>query len=265
MTPDEERQQALDAPSRASTAPAAIQLHGLSLSYRDREVVQRLSGRFEQGSLTAVVGPNGAGKTSLLSALGGALQPTGGRIDWADGLRRRLAWLPQHTAIEQGIPLMVADLVGLGAWAQIGVWKALGKLGEGRVAQALDEVGLAGQGRRLIGELSAGQLQRALFARVLMQDARLILLDEPFNAVDTRTTDDLLKVVARWHGEGRTVVAVLHDLEQARSHFPEALLMARQCIAWGPSSEVLTPVHLRAAYGIAAAWDDVGLTTQEAA
>jgi zinc/manganese transport system ATP-binding protein len=110
--------------------------------------------------------------------------------------------------------------------------------------------------RRPIGALSAGQLQRALFARVLMQDAQLILLDEPFNAVDARTTLDLLNILRRWHAEGRTVVAVLHDLEQVRTHFGHALLLARQCIACGSTAAVLTQDNLARARKLAESWGD---------
>ncbi len=117
-------------------------------------------------------------------------------------------------------------------------------------------MGLAGFERRPIGALSAGQFQRVLFARMLLQDARLILLDEPFTAIDARTTADLLEVVRRWHGERRTVVAVLHDLDQVRAHFPETLLLAREPVAWGPTGEALGPANLLRARAMAEAWDD---------
>jgi zinc/manganese transport system ATP-binding protein len=122
--------------------------------------------------------------------------------------------------------------------------------------RALDAVGLGGFGKRPVGSLSAGQFQRVLFARMLLQDARVILLDEPFAALDARTTADLLDVVARWHGERRTVVAVLHDLDQVRAHFPHTLLLARDPVAWGPTADVLTDAHLARARAMAEAWDD---------
>jgi zinc/manganese transport system ATP-binding protein len=120
----------------------------------------------------------------------------------------------------------------------------------------LAAVGLTGLEQRPIGTLSAGQLQRALFARVLLQDAQLILLDEPFNAIDARTTLDLLSILRGWHEEGRTVIAVLHDLEQVRAHFGNALLLARQCIACGTTAAVLTPDNLARARRMAEHWED---------
>jgi zinc/manganese transport system ATP-binding protein len=97
-----------------------------------------------------------------------------------------------------------------------------------------------------------------LFARLLLQDATVILLDEPFTAIDARTTRDLLDLVCRWHGEGRTVITVLHDFEQVRMYFPEALLLAREPIAWGPTETVLSPANLLRARSMAECWENVG-------
>jgi zinc/manganese transport system ATP-binding protein len=240
-----------------------IELHNLTVAHRGHPAVRHLSGSFEAGSLTAIVGPNGAGKSSLMSAIAGQLAPAQGEVRCSAG--HRIAWLPQQALLDCSVPLDVADLVALGAWARIGSSRALTAGLHERVDAALAAVGLAGFQQRLIGELSAGQLQRALFARVLMQDAPVILLDEPFNAIDARTTADLLVLVRRWHGEGRTVIAVLHDLEQVRAHFDRALLLARRCIAWGPTAEVLSAEHLLQARRMAEAWDDDASECREAA
>ena len=117
-----------------------------------------------------------------------------------------------------------------------GLFGGIGKAARDEIEQALAAVGLDGFENRPIGTLSGGQMQRVLFARVLLQDARLILLDEPFNAIDAKTTADLMALVRRWHGEGRTVLAVLHDMELVRAHFPETLLLARGPVAWGPTA-----------------------------
>lgn len=233
-----------------------IELRNLTVAYRGHPAVHHVSGVFEQGSLTAIVGPNGAGKSSLLGAIAGQLTPAEGEIALAPGLRQRMAWLPQQALVDRSVPLEVADLVALGAWADIGSTRAVTAALQGRVDAALDAVGLVGFQHRLLGELSAGQLQRALFARVLMQDAPVILLDEPFNAIDARTTADLLALVARWHAQSRTVIAVLHDLDQVRANFQRTLLLARRCIAWGPTVEVLDAEHLLHARRMAEAWDD---------
>jgi zinc/manganese transport system ATP-binding protein len=125
-------------------------------------------------------------------------------------------------------------------------------------SEALAAVGLEGFERRHIGTLSAGQFQRVLFARLMLQDAKVILLDEPFTAIDAKTTRDLLDIVLRWNDDGRTVIAVLHDFEQVRAHFPSTLLLARRQIAWGPTAETLTSANLMDAKAMAEAWPEIG-------
>lgn len=242
-----------------------IELRNLTVAYRGHPAVHHVSGCFEPGSLTAIVGPNGAGKSSLLGAIAGRLVPAQGQVALQGSARQCMAWLPQQAQIDRSVPLEVADLVLLGAWGEMGSTRAVTPDLLQRVDTALAAVGLAGFQHRLIGELSAGQLQRALFARVLLQDAPVILLDEPFNAIDARTTADLLAVVARWHAESRTVIAVLHDLAQVRAHFDRTLLLARRCIAWGPTAEVLSAEHLMQARRMAEAWDDDAPRCREAA
>ncbi|WP_304304268.1 metal ABC transporter ATP-binding protein [Pseudacidovorax intermedius] len=238
----------------AQTCP--IRLQDLTVAYRGHPAVHHVSGDFMAGALTAIVGPNGAGKTTLLNAIMGRLRPSTGRVELAAHCAGRIAWLPQQAEIDRAFPLQVFDLVAMGLWRQIGSFGRLRATHREAIVAALQTVGLGGFERRNIGELSAGQFQRVLFARTLLQDAPVILLDEPFNAVDARTTDDLLAVVQGWRAEGRTVIAVLHDMAQVRAHFDEALLLARRRVAWGPVGEVLQPAHLASARHMAQAWDE---------
>jgi zinc/manganese transport system ATP-binding protein len=235
----------------AATGPA---LHGLTVSYRGHPAVHHVSGRFAPAALTAVIGPNGAGKSTLLGALSGAIAHFEGRIERDPA--QRVAWLPQAADLDRGFPVRVDEMVSLGLWSKTGSFRGLDAGDRQRVSQALAAVGLAGFERRWLGELSAGQVQRVLFARVLLQDAGLILLDEPFNAIDARTTADLLQLLTRWRDEGRTVVAVLHDLEQVRAHFDHCLLLAREAVAWGPTAEVLRAENLFRARQMSEAWDE---------
>jgi zinc/manganese transport system ATP-binding protein len=170
--------------------------------------------------------------------------------------RQRIAYLPQQAEIDRAFPITVADTVSLGLWNEIGVFGALtGPLRE-RTAAALAAVGLEGVTRRSVGALSAGQLQRVLFARLLLQDAPVILLDEPFAAIDERTTADLLVLIHRWHEERRTVIAVLHDIELVRRNFPMTLLLARELVDWGPTHQALTSEALQRARRMAQSWSD---------
>ena len=170
--------------------------------------------------------------------------------------RERMAYLPQVSDIDRGFPIDVRDCVLLGCWGKAGAWGAVTSAMLGQVDAALHRVGLEGFERRGIGSLSSGQLQRVLFARLLVQDAELILLDEPFNAIDAKTTAALLALVQQWQRQQRTVIAVLHDDALVRQYFPATLLLARELVGWGATSEVLTEANLQRARAMAEAWDE---------
>jgi zinc/manganese transport system ATP-binding protein len=238
-----------------TAAACAIRFDNVTLGYGRHPAVHHLRGEIPGGSLTAVVGPNGAGKSTLLKAIVGTLRPLDGRIDLSAGPRTRIAYLPQAAELDKTFPLSVYDLVAMGLWARTGLFGGAGRKDRARIEEALAAVGLTGFERRPIGTLSGGQMQRALFARLLLQDAPVILLDEPFTAIDARTTADLLDLVRRWHAEARTVVAVLHDLDVVERVFPKALLMAREAVAWGDTGEVLKPENLLRARRMIEAFD----------
>lgn len=233
---------------------ACVTFQDLTLGYSSHPAVHHLNGVVARGSLTAVVGANGSGKSTLMKAVIGVLTPMSGTCKIARGTR--LAYLPQQSELDRSFPARVSDLVSLGLWPRRGL------LGRHRlddrqsVIDALAAVGLAGFEKRPIGTLSGGQLQRALFARVLVQNADLILLDEPFNAIDTRTLADLIRIIKRWHDEKRTVMVVAHDLDLVRQHFPDALLLARRAVAWGDARETLSAENLRRARQFNEAWDE---------
>jgi zinc/manganese transport system ATP-binding protein len=228
----------------------AIRLTDVTVAYDRRSVLRQVSVSFATGSLSAVIGPNGAGKTTLLKAINGLLPISSGEVELMAARRDQIAYLPQHSEIDRSFPISVQDVVGLGHWRRTGALRPIGRAGVQAVLHALQEVGLAGCARQSIETLSAGQFQRALFARLLVQDCPIVILDEPFAAVDAHTTADLLEIVRSWQRQGRTVIVALHDLSQVRSHFPEALLLAREVVAWGPTERVLQPENLLRAWGM---------------
>lgn len=221
-----------------------ISVRNLSVRYGDRYALESLTGEFGPASLTAVVGPNGAGKSSLLKALAGILRPAIGQVTCAAAEWHRLAYLPQRDELDRGFPITVAELVALGDWRDFGALRKPPRRLAASVYEAIAAVGLSSLADQQISELSVGQFQRALFARLLLQDADVILLDEPFASLDENTTQDLLPILQRWRTEGRSVVAVLHDLDQVRRYFPSTLLLARSPIAWGETSVSLSVDNL---------------------
>jgi zinc/manganese transport system ATP-binding protein len=233
-----------------------ISLDRLCVSYGRRAALHSVSGRFEEGSLTAIAGPNGAGKSTLIKAIAGLLRPSNGGMVIDVASEPCIAYLPQVAEIDRGFPIDVADCVAFGFWPTHGAIGGLGHTERNRIEIALKAVGLTGLEARPIAALSSGQFQRVLFARLLVQDAPVILLDEPFAAMDERTTEHLLAIIAHWHAEGRTVIAVLHDAALIRAHFPQTLLLAREMVGWGPTAEVLSDANWRRAREMAEASDD---------
>jgi zinc/manganese transport system ATP-binding protein len=235
---------------------AQLQFRDVTLGYDRHPAVHHLSGEVASGALVALVGPNGAGKSTLFRGIVGILKPLSGSIVTGGLDVRDIAYLPQTADIDRSFPISVFDFVSTGLWRLTGFFGGIGKSARDKIVQALASVGLNGFENRTIGTLSGGQMQRLLFARVLLQDARMIVLDEPFNAIDAKTSADLLALVKHWHGEKRTVIAALHDMDVVRANFPETLLLARGKVAWGATADVLTAENLSEARRMCEAFDD---------
>ncbi|MCA1951632.1 MAG: ABC transporter ATP-binding protein [Hyphomicrobiales bacterium] len=236
----------------ARDAAPLLAFHDLTLGYDRHPAVHHLTGAIAPGALMAIAGPNGGGKSTLLKAIAGRLAPLGGRIE---NRAARLAYMPQIADLSRDFPISVLDLALTGLCGRRGMFGGLARAEREAARAAIEAVGLHGFETRSIRTLSGGQLQRLLFARLMLQDADLILLDEPFTAIDARTTEDLVAIIHRWHGEGRTVLAVLHDLPLIRAHFPETLLLARDPVGWGPTPAILTESRLAAARTMSEAFD----------
>ena len=235
---------------------AQLQFQNLTLGYDRHPAVHHLDGAVQTGSLTAVVGPNGAGKSTLFKGVVGVIKPLAGRIERNGVAPQDIAYLPQIADIDRTFPISVYDMVAMGLWRSKGLFGGIGRKDREAVEHAIGAVGLTGFEQRPIGTLSGGQMQRMLFARLLLQDARVIVLDEPFNAIDAKTAADLLALVKRWHGERRTVLAALHDLDLVKLNFPQALLLAREPVAWGATADVLTPDNIVKARHMCEAFDE---------
>ena len=235
---------------------AGLRFRNLTLGYERHPAVHHLDGAVESGAMVAVVGPNGAGKSTLFKGIVGVLKPLAGSIE-REGLEARdIAYLPQAAEIDRSFPISVYDMVAMGLWRTKGVFGGIGAKDHKAIEAAIAAVGLTGFEQRAIGTLSGGQMQRMLFARLLLQEARAIVLDEPFTAIDAKTSADLVALVQRWHREGRTIIVALHDLDLVKATFPQTLLLAREPVAWGPTSDVLTADNLLKARRMCEAFDE---------
>ena len=235
---------------------AGLRFHNLTLGYERHPAVHHLDGAVESGAMVAVVGPNGAGKSTLFKGIVGALKPLAGSIE-RDGFEARdIAYLPQAAEIDRSFPISLYDMAAMGLWRTKGVFGGIGGKDHKAIEAAIAAVGLTGFEQRAIGTLSGGQMQRMLFARLLLQEARAIVLDEPFTAIDAKTSADLVALVQRWHREGRTILVASHDLDLVKTTFPQTLLLAREPVAWGPTGEVLTADNLLKARRMCEAFDE---------
>ncbi|QNK31505.1 ABC transporter ATP-binding protein [Serratia sp. JUb9] len=217
-----------------------IALHQATVGYGDLPLFPPLSGHFASGSLTAVIGVNGAGKSTLLKTIAGLLPLQGGSLKFSPHPPPAIAYLPQQLELDRQFPITVGDLVAMGCWRRSGIFGAVKRAQRQCITEALETVGMTSLVHRPLNALSGGQLQRALFARLLVQQTPLILLDEPFTGIDTATTGLLLRVIEQLHRQGKTLIAVLHDMAMVADHFPQALLLSAQHCRWGTADEVLT-------------------------
>ena len=232
----------------------SIQVKNLTQSYERHPAIHHLSATIPQGEWLAIVGPNGAGKSTLLNTMAGIMPVQQGSIEGLDA--NKVAYLPQQTQLDSSFPISVFELVATGLWTQLGYSKPLSQTQHEQCNEAIAAVGLEGFERRMINSLSGGQLQRSLFARVLLQNQPIILLDEPFNAIDATTLRDLTEVIKQWHNNNQTVIMVTHDINYVQTHCPTTLLLARECIGYGKTNEVLTLDNLQRTRQLSEAFDE---------
>jgi zinc/manganese transport system ATP-binding protein len=237
-----------------------IVLSNLTIAYERHPAIHHLSGAFTAGSMTAILGPNGAGKTTLLKAIVGLIKPTSGTINIISqhqgAKSRKISYLPQFANLNSQFPLTVWQAVLLGFWHDIGYTGRLAKEHEKKALLALQKVGMQAFLKRKVSTLSAGQLQRIMFARIIAQNSEIVLLDEPFSAIDAETTTGLLKILHEWNAEGKTIICVLHDIKQINDNFPMCLLLSRELISWGETKKVLSAENLRKAHMLHPIWDE---------
>jgi zinc/manganese transport system ATP-binding protein len=232
----------------------SLQISNLTAGYDRHPAVHHVSCTFAPGTLTAIIGPNGGGKSTLLKTIMGFIPPMSGKVSFSG--KSKIGYLPQLAEMDRSFPISVFDLVQMGLWEKRGLFGGIHTAQRQKVMDALHTVGMESFAARPIAALSSGQFQRVLFARLLVQDAAILLLDEPFSAIDARTTHDLLHIIDNWGKQGKTVIAVLHDMEQVRRHFPQALLLAREALAHGPTADVLSEANLAHARERAGHWHD---------
>jgi manganese/zinc/iron transport system ATP- binding protein len=237
----------------APDTDSPLSIRGLTVSYGEKPAVFSVDVSFRPGQMTAIVGPNGAGKSTLLKAALGIIRPLSGQVTSLgrplNDQRARIAYVPQRASVDWDFPARVLDVVMMGLTRELGLLGRVRASHRTRAMACLDRVGMAGFAHRQIGQLSGGQQQRVFLARALAQEADLYLLDEPFAGVDAATEKAIIAVLHGLRAEGKTVIAVHHDLATVAEYFDRVFLINTTAIAEGPVAEVFTPDHLQTAYG----------------
>ncbi len=240
---------------RTKKSSPIIKIEDLTMAYRETPVLWDIDLEIGMGTRTAIVGPNGAGKSTLLKGILNLLTPLAGSITIWDkrfqDVRHKIAYVPQTGAVNWDFPTTVLDVVMMGRYSSLGLFKRPRKKERALAMSALEEMQMEAYADRQISRLSGGQKQRVFIARAICQDAELYLMDEPLAGVDEKTERVIIDKLFQFQREGKTVVAVHHDLNTISEYFDHVVLLNRTVRAAGPCEEVLTRENIEKAYS----WD----------
>jgi manganese/zinc/iron transport system ATP- binding protein len=250
MSPDEIPS---PAPEDNSGREPAIEVHDLTVAYHTQPVLWDVDLSLPEGQLIAIVGPNGAGKSTLLKTILGLVRPITGWVKICGApYRRRRSWVgyvPQRESVDWDFPTNALDVVTMGLYGSLGWFRRPGRAHREKALQCLEQVGIRHLAERQISQLSGGQQQRVFLARALAQEARIYLMDEPFAGVDATTERAILELLKELRKEGRTVVAVHHDLQTVAEYFDHVVLLNLRLVAAGPVATTFTDKNLQRTYG----------------
>lgn len=230
-----------------------LEVHDLTVSYDQHPVLWNVDLSLPAGKLIGILGPNGAGKSTLIKSIMGLIEPTSGYIKIFDKplpeVRSRISYVPQRESVDWNFPASVLDVVEMGTYGKLGLFRRPGKKEKQIAMDALAQVGMSGYASRQISELSGGQQQRVFIARALAQQADLYLMDEPFAGVDMATETAIFQLLQDMARSGKTVLVVHHDIHSAMNFFEWVIMLNLHLVASGPKDQVMTEELLRKTYG----------------
>ena len=223
----------------------AIEIKNLTVAYGENIALEDLNLNIETGSLMALVGPNGAGKSTLIKTILKFLKQITGEIKIN---AKTLAYVPQRNSVDWDFPTTLFDVVEMGCYGRVGLFKRVSKEEKQKVLKAIEQVGMLEFKDRQISELSGGQQQRAFIARALVQEADIYLMDEPFQGVDSTTEKSIVEILKQLKAEGKTIIVVHHDLQTVPAYFESVALINKTVIVSGKVSEVFTQENIDVTY-----------------
>ena len=231
----------------------ALRTYQLTVNYDKTPVLWDIELELPQGKLIGVIGPNGAGKSTLIKTALGLIKPISGRVEFFGSslskVRSRIAYVPQRETVDWEFPITVLDLVLMGRYGRLGIFRRPRRADRESARHVLTQVGMGDFADRQINQLSGGQQQRAFLARALLQEADLYLMDEPFAGIDHTTEKVLIKLLQRLRDEGKTVIVVHHDLNTVQAYFDWVVMLNMRLVASGPTEEIYNQTNLQATYG----------------
>ncbi|MEP0984965.1 metal ABC transporter ATP-binding protein [Ekhidna sp.] len=230
-----------------------LEIHDLTVSYDKKPVLWGIDLSIPQGSLCGIIGPNGAGKSTLIKAIMDLVDMNSGYVKLfdqpLDDVRKRVSYVPQRESVDWDFPASVLDVVLMGRYAKLGLFKNPRKADKEAAMKALEMVGMDKYSKRQISQLSGGQQQRVFLARALTQNADIYFMDEPFAGVDAATEKAIFKILQDLSKDGKTIIVVHHDLQSVETYFEWVILLNLRLVASGPTKEVFTPELLEETYG----------------
>ncbi|MFC3414518.1 metal ABC transporter ATP-binding protein [Algoriphagus hitonicola] len=230
-----------------------LEIHDLTVSYEQSPVLWNVDLSLPAAKLIGILGPNGAGKSTLIKAIMGLVDHSSGYVKIFDKnlneVRSRISYVPQRESVDWNFPTSVLDVVTMGTYGKLGIFKRPGKKEKTIALESLEKVGMSAFAKRQISELSGGQQQRVFIARALAQEADLYLMDEPFAGVDMATENAIFELLQNMAKAGKSVIVVHHDIHSAMKYFDWMIMLNLHLVASGPKDEVVTEDLLRKTYG----------------
>ncbi|RRK11744.1 metal ABC transporter ATP-binding protein [Lactiplantibacillus garii] len=225
-----------------------LKVQNLTVAYSDTPVFTDVAVNFNAGKITGIIGPNGAGKSTLIKAMLGLIKAQTGTVEFnghtLKQFQKQIAYVEQRKDLDLTFPISVFDVVLTGTYGRLGLFRQPSKADRQRCLAALQRVDLADLADRQIGQLSGGQLQRVFVARAILQDAQLIILDEPFVGIDLQSETAIMAILHQWRDAGKTIIVVHHDLNKVSRYFDDLVILNHGIVDYGPVQDVYTPANI---------------------
>lgn len=229
-----------------------LSVKNLTVAYDDTPVFSDVAVNFNAGKITGIIGPNGAGKSTLIKAILNLIKARQGSVDYngqsMKSVQKKIAYVEQRKDLDLTFPIDVLDVVLTGTYGKLGLFKNPGKAEKQASLDALEQVSLSEFKKRQIGNLSGGQLQRVFVARAIVQQAEIIILDEPFVGIDLQSETAIMKILKQWRDENKTIIVIHHDLNKVTKYFDDLVILNHGIVDFGPAKQVYNPKNIESAF-----------------